>query len=293
MSNNIVNQEVLVGFLDKIVQKRSIAVRVSDVQPLTGPFGVTVGTSFDKATKKFIVEKGEITAETRKIETHFTYESLEDFKNIYGERFEEMLAYYLSDDLIYQIDHDFMTMVKTRGALVKTAAFSGAEFNNALSEVALALLVLVNNEQAKLPLSDNRSTYSWAVVNNDVGSLISSSLNLELTDDEKKDPSASYIGTAAGVNYYIDFTHDNSATDAIVFGIKGSSYSRGSTIYSNYKSELISTTDANSGEGKIFLIDRTGIAINPLDKPYFDAGKSGFIGKINVDLSDLEIFKNL
>ena len=79
--------------------------------------------------------------------------------------------------------------------------------------------------------------------------------------------------------------------DYAVFGIKGNGYSKGSTIYSPYTRQWLEAVDTSNGEKVFFLLNRSAFTINPLDESYYDsgAGASGFIGKFNIDLSDLAI----
>ena len=56
--------------------------------------------------------------------------------------------------------------------------------------------------------------------------------------------------------------------------------------------DWIETVDPDNGEPIFFLLDRTAMAVNPLDKKYYNggAGVSGFLGKFDIDLSNLQIF---
>ena len=291
--NTIVNQSLLLGAIDKILLKKSIALRVSDEQPLKGPVGIISGAQWDKVTGKITIVKQDIEAATRKIRTEFSIEALQDLQGIYGENFHDMLAHYITDELVYKIDEDFLTMCKARATTKDTLVFSGADYNNALWAVGQSIAITVNKGLCDLPISDNRSPQGWAIVSSNISSLLSGVLSSsDIEGLNKTDNSPSYLGSVAGVEYYIDYTHPNNGTDSVVFGIMGNGYSKGSTIYSHYNKQWIDTINAETGEQIFFLMDRTGMEINPLDKKYFDggAGTSGFLGKFNVDLSDLQVF---
>jgi len=279
------------GAIDKILIKRSIAKRVSDVQVLKGPVGIISGAEWDKTTSKLTIAKSDVEAATTKIRTEFTKESLQDLQGIYNESFYDVLAHYLVDELTYKIDEKFLTMVKDRATTKDTLVFAGADFNTSLWAVGQSIAITVNKGLCDLPISDNRSAQGWAVVSSNVASLLAGTLN-DANNDGLDDESPSYLGRIAGVDYFIDYTHPNNGLDSVVFGIKGNGFSKGSTIYSPYNQTWIETVDSDTGEGVFFLMDRTAMAINPLDIKYYNGGSgvSGFLGKFDVDLSSLQVF---
>ena len=289
--NEIINQEKLIGAIDKILIKKSIAKRVSDVQQLKSPVGIITGAQWDKATGKLTIAKEDVKAETIKIRTEFTIEALQDLQSIYGEGFYDVLAHYISDEMVYKIDEEFLTMVKDRASTKDTLTFNGADFNNALWSVGQSISITVNKGLADLPISDNRSQFGWAIVSSNVASLLAGTLN-DNGDEGNGEDNPSYLGRIGGVDYYIDYTHQNNGLDSVTFGIKGNGFSKGSTIYSPYTKQWIDTIDAETGESVFFLLDRTAMSINPLDKKYYGGGTgtSAFLGKFNVDISDLQPF---
>jgi hypothetical protein len=289
--NFMVNQAQLLGAIDKILIKQSIAKRVSDIQPLKGPVGIVSGAQWDKVNSKLSIAKKDIEAVSRKIRTEFTIEALQDMQSIYGENFYDLLAHYLVDEIAYQVDADFLTMVKDRAITKDTLLFAGVDFDSSLWAIGQSIAIKVNKGLCDLPISDNRSPQGWAIVSSNVASLLAGTLN-DTNNDNLDDESPSYLGRIAGVDYYIDYTHPNDGLDSVVFGIKGNGYSKGSTIFSPYSMQWIDTINPDNGEQIFFLITRGGMTINPLDEKYYDAGAgvSGFLGKFNVDLSDLQLF---
>jgi len=286
MAYNIVSQPELLGAIDRILQKRSIAKRVSDIQPIKSPQGLVVGTEYDNTNDKVNNQSNYVDAVTRTIKSEFSIESIQELQDTYGEKFNEFLAYYLIDDLTYKIDKDFLDMVKARASLVKEISYDGG-----VLEVARSILVLINKALSDLPKSDNRSSGAWAVVSSDIGSILSVGL-LYNAKENPDDDSPSYIGNLSGIDIYVDYTHDNSKVDNVVMGIKGNGYSRGSTIFSPYTSAWVETNDADTGEPLFFLIDRTGMTINPIDNQYYDDGNgtSAFLAKFNIDVSGMVEF---
>lgn len=290
--NFMINQPKLIGAIDKILIKRSIAKRVSDVQPMNGPVGIITGAQWDKTDGKLTLAKTDINAVTEKIRTEFTIEALQDLESVYKESFYDVLGYYIVDELAYKIDDTFLTMVKNRASTKASLSFSGSDYDTSLWSVGQSIAIAVNKGLCDLPISDNRSAQGWAVVSSNVASLLAGTLN-DSNNEGLNDESPSYLGRIAGVEYYIDYTHPNDGTDSVVFGIKGNGFSKGSTIYAPYLSQWIDTINPENGERIYFLLNRTGMAINPLDEKYYDAGNgvSGFLGKFDIDLSDLAIFK--
>ena len=289
--NFMVNQPKLMGAIDKILIKQSIAKRVSDVQPMKGPAGIISGAQWDKVDGKLTIAKADINAVTKTIRTEFTIEALQDMEAIYGEDFHDVLAHYLVDEMAYQIDADFLTMVKDRATTKDTLVFAGVDFNNSLWAVGQSIAITVNKGLCDLPISDNRSPQGWAVVSSNVASLLAGTLN-DANNEGLNDDSPSYLGRIAGVDYFIDYTHPNDGLDSVTFGIKGNGFSKGSTIFSPYTMQWIDTINAETGEQIFFLMNRLGMSINPLDEAYYNGGVgvSGFLGKFNVDLSDLMPF---
>jgi len=291
-NNFMIDQPKLLGAIDKILIKSSIALRVSDVQPLKGPMGIISGAQWDKETGNLSIAKKDVTAITHKIRTEFTKEALQDLQGIYGESFYDVLAHYLIDELTYKIDEQFLTIVKNRAVDKGSYSFKGSDFDTSLWAVGQSIAISVNKGLCDLPISDNRSPKGWAVVSSNVASLLEGTLS-DTAGEKLDDNSSSYLGRIGGVDYYINYTHPNDGTDNVIFGIKGNGYSKGSTIYSHYNTQWIETLSPETGEPIFFLLDRTAMEINPLDDKYYDNGNgdSGFIGKISFDLSDLKVFK--
>jgi len=284
--NFIINQKQLLGNIDRILIKKSIAFRVSDIQALSGPVGVISGASWKNG--KLSVKTTDIIAETRKIETQFSHESLQDLFGIYGEDIYNLIGHYVIDELMYRIDKDFIDFIKSKASNKGSFQFPGATYNARLEEVAMSIVIKVNKGLNDLAISDNRSPNAWAIVSSNVASLLSSAIGTFLPEDSSNtDDSPSFIGKIAGVDYYTDYTHINNNTDNIIFGIKGNGYSKGSTIISPYTRTWIDTMTNENGENVFFLVDRLGIGINPLD----DGVISEFLGKFSIDLSDLNIMK--
>ncbi len=291
--NFMVNQPKLLGAIDKILIKRSIAKRVSDIQLLSGPVGIITGVHRDKANDKMLIAKSNIEVTSKRIRTEFSIESLQDMQAIYGESFYDILAYYLVDEMAYKIDEEFITLIRTRAHLAKSLAFDNS-FDKDLWAVGQSIAISINKGLSDLPISDNRSPMGWAIVSSNVGSVLS--LTTDLSDDSngnsRIDDSPSYMGRLSGVDYYIDYTHPNDGVDSVIYGIKGNGISKGSTIFAPYKQEWIDTVSSETGEKIFFMLERSGVAVNPLDEKYYNggAGQSGFIGKLNVDLSGMTLF---
>jgi len=290
--NFMVNQPLLMGAIDKIVVKKSIARRVSDVQNMVGPSGIITGAQWSAAEKKLKIAKQNVEAISRKIRTEFTFESLRDLHSIHQEKFYDVLAHYLVDEMIYKIDKDFIDMIKDRATQNSSISFTGAEYDTSLWSVGQAIAVKVSKGLNNLPISDNRSPLGWAIVSSDIAALLNGTIN-DVNAAGLDDESSSYLGRIGGVEYYIDFTHDNAPTNSVIFGLKGNGISKGSTIVAPYRKDWIEAVDPETGEGIFFLLERSSMVINPLDNEYYDDGngESAFIGKINVDISDLTVMK--
>lgn len=294
----LVNQPLLLGAIDKILIKKSIARRVSDIQQLKGPSGIITGAEWDKATDTLKIAKADVIAGTKKIRTEFTKEAIQDLKGIYNESFYELLAHYLVDEMSYQIDAEFITMVRARAGAVADISFPGANYDENLLSLGRAIAIKINKGLADLPISDNRAPVGWAIVSSDIASVLGLTTNVNEDvaavdgPNDVEDNSPSYLGKLNGVDYYVDYTNPNDGTNSVVFGVKGNGISKGSTIYCPYRQDWISTVNPENGEDIFFLMHRSAMAVNPLDEKYYDggAGKSAFLGTFNVDLSTMAIF---
>jgi len=294
MADNIVSQEQLLGVIDKILIKRSIAGRCSDVQKLNGPLGIILGARRDKVNNKLIIKRKEIEPELEKIDTGFTQETLEDYAALYKEDITNIMGHYLTDELMYTIDNKYITMIKDRAIDRGTLTYTATNFKDSLYSVGQSIAIKINHGLNDLPISDNRSNRSFAIVSGNVAAVLALTTNLSDPNNppnNEYDNSPSYMGTLAGVDYYIDYTFQTNGTntpDEVVYGIKGNGITRGSTVITPYTREWKEILDPKDGSRNYFLFDRTGMAINPLDDYYVsETGDSGFLGKFKVDLSDL------
>jgi hypothetical protein len=290
MADNIVNQEQLLGVIDRITKKRSIAARIADKQPMSGPLGVVLGMQRDKDNDKLIIKRKEVTPTTEIIKTEFTQEAIQDMFTIYGEGIYEVLAYYLVDELAYKIDERFITMLRNQAVKVGEFTYTHADFKDSLYAVGQSMGMAIIKALADLPISDNRPAEGFAICSPDVAAVLALSTTLGDPNQtaREEDDSPSYLGTLAGVDFYVDYTHDGGVTYNIIIGTKGNGISKGTAILAPYTQEWVETTDADSGEKQFHFFDRTGMTINPLDDIYIDAdSKSGFVAYLDIDLTDI------
>ena len=212
-ANSMINQPLLLGAIDRILIKKSIAKRVSDIQPLKGPVGIITGAKWDKVTGTLSLAKADVEAITKKIRTEFTVESLQDLQSIYKENFYNLLAHYLVDELMYKIDDDFITMVKTRAGTKTNLVFDGT-FDKDLFSVGQSVVINIAKGLADLPISDNRSQSGWAIVSSNIASVIGLTTSVADNNDtvdggnDEGDNSPSYIGRLNGIDFYIDYTYE-------------------------------------------------------------------------------------
>ena len=282
---NEFNFKQLLGKLDKIIIKSSIAVRVSDTQKMFTPKAYITGVSHNKDSDTLSVTEKEIEAELIKVESAYTQEAVTDMFRLYKENLGDLLLYHLTDVLIYKLDNKFINMVDDRANIVSSYK---PRKNDELLKVGQSLAIKINKGLSDLPISDNRSSKGWAIVSSDIASILA--VTVKFDDTSMKDESSSYLGRIANVDYYIDFTHDNTNGNKVLFGIKGDGFSKGSTINSSYTLEEVFTVNPSTGNNKLYIYYRGKQSINPLDDSYFNEhNKSAFLGKFDVDLSSLPI----
>jgi hypothetical protein len=152
----------------------------------------------------------------------------------------------------------------------------------------------VHKALSDFALSDNRPTQGFAIVSSDIGSIlgVTISFGYDNTENATRDTSPSFVGTFGNVDYYIDYTHNNTKGSNIIVGSKTLAKTKGSAIIAPYKRTWEETNDDATGEPVYFVFDRTGMAINPVDNLYYQdgVGESQFVGKIDVDLEDIKSY---
>jgi len=286
------NTETLLGVVNDILVKESIAYRVGDIQPLiNGSIGVVFGSQRDHILDKLEVFRETAIPEVTTIRSALTQEVYETLCDLYKEDAYEHIARYMVDDLIYKIDERFITMLRDRAKQLTPLSFPVQDYKNRLSSISEVIMLSVNKSLSDFALSDNRSPRGFAIVSSDIASILSVTTTMGENDYENSssDSSPSFIGTFAGCDYYVDYTHDNTVGDNIILGTKSSNKTKGSAIISPFKSNWDETNDAETGDVVYFLHDRTGMTINPVDNKYWNngVGESQYIGKISVDLDNI------
>jgi len=275
------NFKQLIGKLDKIIQKESIVSRVSDNQPLNTHIGYINGVYYDINNDKLKVLEKEIKAESIEIDTLYTIESLYDMKKLYKEDLFDLLSFHIKDLLNYKLDKKFIDMITNRAKTIKKYT---ANNNDELFKIGQSIAIKINKGLCDLPISDNRSPQGWAIVSSNIASILSVTVNFD--NQQNNDNSPSYLGKISNVDYYIDYTHDNTLNDKVIFGIKGNGFTRGSTINSTYNLSFRSVLNNKSGQEKLILLYRGKQSINPIDDIYEE---SAFLGQFDVDLNSLDI----
>jgi hypothetical protein len=284
---DLVDTEVLVGAIDRIIQKDSIAYQVSDVRKLTGPTGRVNGYRRDKATDKMIVTTALVEAYSRTIKSEFTLETLKDNAKLYGENFHEVLAYYFVDELAYDIDADFITMCKTAALATTDLAFDGATYNSNILDVVTQVFAKINKERVNLASRSKRPLKTWAIVSPNIASLLMNN-SILAQDVDKGDSGVSLLGSFAGMDIYLDNTHSD-PVDYVLLGVKGNGYSKGATVIAPYEHTFFTSQEASTGERRYFMLDRLAMTQNPSDT--LGDGLSSMMATFSVDLSDLTLYQ--
>lgn len=205
-TTDIVDIELLVGALGRIVMKDSIAMQVSDVQRMKGPTARINGITRDPVTDKMTVTSKLVEAVSRKISTEFTQETLQDMKALYDEDFYEVLAYYLSDELAYLIDADFFELINSKATLKPGLTFDGATFDANIYDVVTQVFAKINKERVSLTSKAKRPLKNFAIVTSNIASLLMNN-SILAQDVDKGESGVSLMGSFAGMDIYLDNTH--------------------------------------------------------------------------------------
>lgn len=285
--DDIVNTEVLVGAIDRIIQKDSIAYQVSDIRKLTGPTGKVNGYRRDKLNDKMIVSSALVEAFSRTIKSEFTLETLKDNAKLYGENFHDVLAYYFVDELAYEVDADFIDMCKTAAFVAPSLSFTGATYDANILDVVTQVFAKINKERVNLATRSKRPLKTWAVVSPNIASLLMNN-SILAQDVAKGETGVSLLGTFAGMDIYLDNTHSDTV-DYVLLGVKGNGYSKGATIVAPFEHTFFTSDKAASGERCYFMLDRVAMLQNPSDT--MGVGMSSMMTRFSIDLSDLALYK--
>lgn len=289
-SSDIVNVEKLEAELNKIAKRDSIVQRVADVQKISGPTGRLNGIIRDPVTDSLIVTTELVDVTSRKIKTEFTQEAMKDLESLYGEDMYNVLAHYLNDELSYELDKDFLSMINDAAKVEKEVVFSGAIYDTQMGEARAKLFVKLAKVRANLAKSSKKPMNNFAVVSTGTAALLLGSELVAIAVDEGVSR-VSYLGTFAGIDIYLDSVYDSALhnnKDYCTIGVKGNGRSSGSVILAPYNKSFLTATDSASGELRYFLLDRTAMITNPSDIK--GTGNSVFLTRFEVDVSTLDIF---
>lgn len=283
--NDLVNTEILITSMERIVQKDSIAYQVSDIRKMAGPTGRVNGYLRDKTSDKMIVKTALVEAVSRTIKSEFTLEVLKDNARLYGEDFHEVLAYYFIDELAYTIDADFIDMTKL--ASKKSTALSfDSSFDNNIYDVVTQVFAKINKERVALATRSKRPLKTWAVVSPNIASLLMNN-SILAQDLDKGDSGVSLLGSFAGMDIYLDNTHTD-VKDYVLLGVKGNGFAKGATTVSPYERTFFTSQDQLSGERNYFMLDRIAMIQNPSDTLGDDL--SSMLVSFEIDLSQLALY---
>lgn len=283
--DDLVNTEILVTSMERIVQKDSIAYQVSDIRKMAGPTGRVNGYLRDKTSDKMIVKTALVEAVSRTIKSEFTLEVLKDNAKLYGEDFHEVLAYYFIDELAYTVDADFIDMCKLASKKSSPLVFD-ISFNSNIRDVVAQVFAKINKERVELATRSKRPLKTWAIVSPNIASLLmNNSILAQGMGNEES--SISLMGSFAGMDIYLDNSHSD-ITDYVLLGVKGNGFAKGATTVSPYERTFFTSQDQVSGERNYFMLDRIAMIQNPSDTLGDD--QSSMLVSFEIDLSALALY---
>ena len=251
---DLASYEQIIGRLTESKYKTSLSYLVCEVQPLqqnSGAIFVAKNNSGDIEIIKKTIELVKKTASTG-----MSQETYQDIKSMFPGNYGDTL---IANMLLGVSDKEENTVLISKLASVATAstALTLSSPNN--SEV---VLFEVGKKVAELILQINALDYKtlegYAILPR---SIAAAYLSMGYFNVKELDAQDLYVGKHGKISYFIN--PDPSVTKVYV-GVKTAELGKSSLIFTPYQYILQKATDADSGNDKMFMINRFAITENPL-----------------------------
>ena len=259
IASDIADTDEIISAIVDQKQVDSLAYQICDVQTIHGPTGANFSVQYDTKAK---VIRNNVQVEDDAIQdTGFTLEVIQDMQRTYGKdaiqfigkTFGGMAARKENDKLISKLAdtaYDSGSLTLSDGANAETIAF---EISQKVAEEILTI-----NEI-------NYKTLDSFVVLPKKGAAAFLALGSYFSDEQNE--SGLFIGKKGRIKYYINPVIGD---DNVYIGLNSKLPGNSSLIFSPYQHTLITAQDADSGETKVFNVNRYAITENSLSSEKTD-----------------------
>lgn len=235
----------------------SLAYQICDIQPIYGPTGGQFSVQYDRTNKKTTVIRTPVAVHDDSIEdTGFTLEAMQDMQRQYGKDIVGFISKAFAgisafNENTYLLD------------LLDTASEDQTDLTLSTPSNAQTVLFEISQKIGESIMkmnSKNYRTLDTFVILPSVAaaSIISLGTYFSLDADGGN---GLYLGRQGRIKYYMN--PDPESTTAYV-GLHSSTPGLSSLILSPYQHTLITAIDPDSGERKIFMVNRYAMTENSL-----------------------------
>lgn len=199
------------------------------------PFGGTAnGQTYN--TMQFKITKQPIEAKTRKLGASYSYELMEDYKNEFGENFEDKMVDYLTTSILTEIDGETINMLFNEAKYTDEwdAAFPGT-WTQGIQRWYETLLPVVNLLSAQIYQNTHVGGITFMVCNPMTASIIQSMQMFQGVGnpaDTNMSVESVKIGTLSGM--YNVYVSPLCPADQILLGFKGTKPEETGAVYAPY-----------------------------------------------------------
>ena len=229
----------------------------------SGTYATTAGEymSTDMKEMGFEIISSTVNAQTRKLKAKWTVELEDDLRAVHGLNAEQLLTSFSSDEMIREMNTEFLRNVKSNSGETNTWTFSGTSdvqgrYEN---EKYQALANEINRQKIYVAKTSMRGQATWMAVSTGVLTALRA-LGMQPNTDPYDN---TYMGTYNGMEVYADIFNEE-AQDYIYFGYKGPTEVDAGLFYCPYVPLKI-----NKGYGdednipRLFFSTRYGLTANP------------------------------
>lgn len=236
----------------------SLAYAICDIQPLRGPTGGQFAIKYDKVLKKSIVKRTnvEVINDTTS-DTGFTLEAIQDMQKQFGKRARTFIGRALSGISSANENDKLLSFMDVNSALKAPLTLSdptNIETNMfQLSQKVAESVVEINS-------IDYRTLNSFCVVPLKLAATVLGIGNY-FTDTVVEN--GLYMGKVGKTKFYLN--PDPASTTAYV-GLSGTTPGNSSIVFSPYQHQVVEAQDPESGNVKLFNVNRYAITLNGLSE---------------------------
>ena len=226
----------------------------------TGSYATAAGELLKNDMKEvgFNIEKETVTAQTRKLKAKWTDELEQDLRAIHNMDAEAILSGIASDEIIMEMNREFINLVNTKATVSNAYDYSTADGRWEFEKYQ-NLVAAISRGKRAIATRSKRGQGTWMIVSTGVLNALESSGRLDKTGI---DPIQQvYAGDAVGMKVFVDVY---STSDKILIGYKGNSEMDAGLFYCPYiPLQIRKGFGEEDGQPRAFFSTRYGLKDNP------------------------------